>query len=105
MIEPVNLENFFVAFFSAAMVISMGATYALFYAAAKIYHRKAYLITGYLSYVALVVSVYYLADALNLHGYWQVITWVMLIGYLFAPHGIWHLCRGTHAQLPGGKQF
>jgi len=29
-----------------------------------------------------------------------VLLVAMLVGYLLAPHGIWHLCEGTHAH-PG----
>ena len=96
MIDPVDLDDFFIAFFSAAMIILMGAAYALFFAFAKIQQRNILELSAYLSYGLLVISVFYLSDALNLHGYWQIIVWLMLIGYLLAPHGIWHLCRGTH---------
>lgn len=96
MIDPVNLDDFFIAFFSAAMVILMGATYALLYAVSKIHHKRLATIGAYISYGLLVVSVFTLADALNLNGYWQTLVWLMLGGYLWAPHGIWHLCRSTH---------
>jgi hypothetical protein len=97
MIDPVDLDNFFIAFFSAAMVILMGASYALFFAFAKLQGRKLFSVSAYLSYGLLTISVFFLSDALNLAGYWQILVWLMLGGYLLAPHGIWHLCRGTHA--------
>jgi len=28
----------------------------------------------------------------------------MLLGYLLAPHAIWHLCVGTHAQAHAGEE-
>ena len=93
MIDPVDLDDFFIAFFSAAMVILMGAAYALFFAFAKIQKRLILEVSAYLSYGLLALSVYFLADALNLNGYWQTLVWLMLAGYLLAPHGIWHLCR------------
>jgi hypothetical protein len=96
MIDPVDMSNFFIAFFSAAMVILMGAAYALFFTLAKLNSRRLFMFTAYLSYTLLAVSVFLLAEALNLEGYWHTIVWLMLIGYLLAPHGIWHLCRSTH---------
>jgi len=96
MIEPVNLDNFFIAFFSAAMVILTGAAYALLFAVSKLYNYKYVAVSAYLAYGLLVVCVLLLANALNLNGYWQILVWIMLAGYLWAPHGIWHLCRGTH---------
>lgn len=97
MIEPVDLDKFFIAFFSAAMIILMGACYAIFFTLHKLTQKQSLLAFAYLSYALLVVSVMFLSDALHLHGYWQFLVWVMVIGYLLAPHGIWHLCRGTHA--------
>lgn len=95
-IDPVDLDDFFIAFFSAAMVILMGASYALFFAVAKLKRRRIYMYTAYISYALLAGNVILLSNALNLQGYWQIIVWLMLVGYLLAPHGIWHLCRGTH---------
>ena len=97
-IDPVDLDNFFIAFFSAAMIILMGAAYALFFAFSKLQRRKLFAVSAYFSYGLLAISVFFLSDALNLNGYWQSLVWLMLAGYLLAPHGIWHLCRGTHAD-------
>ena len=97
MIEPVALDNFFIAFFSAAMVILLGASYALCFTIAKIKNRRLYMVIAYLCYGLLTVNVFLLSYALNLQGFWQIIVWLMLAGYLLAPHGIWHLCCGTHA--------
>ncbi|MGD8567567.1 MAG: hypothetical protein PVJ39_05745 [Gammaproteobacteria bacterium] len=96
-IDPVDLDDFFIAFFSAAMVILMGAAYALFFAIGKLKNRPLLMIIAYLAYGALAVSVFLLSDALHLRDYWQIVVWLMLAGYLLAPHGIWHLCCGTHA--------
>jgi len=97
MIDPVELSKFFIAFFSAAMVILTGAAYALLFALARLNGRRLLMVMAYLSYGLLAVSVFLLSDALNLRGYWRIIVWLMLAGYLLAPHGIWHLCRATHA--------
>ena len=100
MIEPVALKDFFLTFFSAAMVIMTGALYALLFAYARVKNRPRLMPLAYAAYVGLIVSVLVLAFAANLFNssFWSVIVLLMLIGYLLAPHAIWHLCVGTHAH-------
>jgi uncharacterized membrane protein len=100
MIEPVAVKDFLLTFFSAAMVILSGALYALLFAYARVRRRPRLLPLAYLAYAGLVVSVLVLAMVANLFatGFWTFIVVLMLIGYLLAPHGIWHLCVGTHAH-------
>jgi len=98
MIEPVALKDFFITFFSAAMVIMTGGLYALLFAYARVKSRPALMPLAYLAYLGLFASVLVLAFAANLfnNGFWTVIVLLMLMGYLLAPHAIWHLCVGTH---------
>jgi len=98
MIEPVALKDFFLTFFSAAMVIMTGGLYALLFAWGRIKSRPGFMQLAYLSYLGLFISVMTLAYTANLFntGFWTVIVVLMLIGYLLAPHAIWHLCVGTH---------
>jgi glucan phosphoethanolaminetransferase (alkaline phosphatase superfamily) len=100
MIEPVALKDFFLTFFSAAMVILSGALYALLFAWARVKQRPRLMPLAYLAYLGLVVSVLVLAMVANLFAtdFWTAIVVLMLIGYLLAPHAIWHLCVGTHAH-------
>jgi len=100
MIEPVALQDFFLTFFSAAMVILTGALYALLFAYARVRQRPRLMPLAYLAYLGLVASVLVLAMVANLFatGFWTFIVVLMLIGYLLAPHAIWHLCVGTHAH-------
>jgi uncharacterized membrane protein len=100
MIEPVALKDFFLTFFSAAMVILTGALYALLFAYARVKQRPRLMPLAYLAYLGLVASVLVLATVANLFatGFWTLIVALMLIGYLLAPHAIWHLCVGTHAH-------
>ncbi len=100
MIEPVALKDFFLTFFSAAMVILCGALYALLFAYARVRQRPRLMPLAYLAYLGLVVSVLVLALVANLFAtpFWTFIVALMLVGYLLAPHGIWHLCVGTHAH-------
>lgn len=99
MIEPASLANFFTIFFTSAMVIMLGALYALLFAFSRIKKDTRLIPLAYLSYVGLFVSTLFLADAANLlkHPIWAAIVIFMLVGYLLAPHAIWHLCVGTHA--------
>lgn len=99
MIEPVALANFFTVFFSAAMVIVTGALYALLFAYSRAKGVPRLMPLAYLAYVSLFVSVMTLANAANLFHdtFWTAIVVLMLLGYLLAPHAIWHLCVGTHA--------
>jgi uncharacterized membrane protein len=98
MIEPVALKDFFLTFFSAAMVILCGATYALLFAYSRVKHQPRLMPLAYLAYAGLFVSVMVLAFVANLFhsGFWTFIVLLMLVGYLLAPHAIWHLCVGTH---------
>jgi hypothetical protein len=98
MIEPVALKDFFLTFFSAAMVIMTGGLYALLFAYSRVKSRPGLMPLAYAAYAGLFASVLALAYAANLlnHGFWIGIVLLMLIGYLLAPHAIWHLCVGTH---------
>ena len=98
MIEPAQLGNFFTIFFTSALVILLGALYALLFAFSRLRNRRDMLYLAYLSYGGLFISVFILAEAANLlnHPLWMTVVALMLIGYLFAPHGIWNLCVRTH---------
>lgn len=102
MIEPAGLANFFTIFFSSAMVIMLGALYALLFAYSRIKSVPFLMLLAYLSYAGLFVSTLMLANAANLLAYpmWATVVVFMLVGYLLAPHAIWHLCVGTHEDVP-----
>ncbi|MDP2694220.1 MAG: hypothetical protein Q8O58_05060 [Gallionella sp.] len=99
MIEPVELADFFVTFFSAAAVILCGALYALLFAYSRIRNMPRLMPLAYAAYAALFASVIVLGDAANLFGslFWAAVMMLMLAGYLAAPHAVWHLCVTTHA--------
>ena len=104
MLEPVAAQNLMAAAMTGAGIVLFGAFYALFFALAKIQARKNFLLLAAASYAGLVFCVVILARTLNLDGFWQSIVIAMLLGYLVAPYGIWHLCVGTHkAEKPGKK--
>jgi uncharacterized membrane protein len=99
MIEPANLANFFTIFFSAAMVILLGALYALLFAYSRVRKAPGLMPLAYLCYAGLFAATLILAQAANLlsHPLWATVVVLMLFGYLLAPHAIWNLCVGTHA--------
>lgn len=98
MLEPAALSNFFTIFFTSAMTIMLGALYALLFAYSRVGRRPRLMPLAYLAYAGLFVSALVLAQATNLLGHpvWTLLVVLMLVGYLLAPHGIWHLCVGTH---------
>lgn len=102
MIEPVKMADFFVTFFSAASVIVFGALYALLFAYSRIKDVPRLMPLAYMAYAALFAAVIVLANVANLFGglFWVFVVMLMLVGYLLAPHAIWHLCVGTHAATP-----
>ena len=102
MIEPVALKDFFITFFSAALVILAGASYALLFAWSRLKQGLRYKIAAYIAYGVLVISVLELTRAAQFQGYWLMISFLMLIGYFFAPLGIWHLCVRTHPHVEPG---
>jgi len=97
MIQPVEMQDFFIVFFSSAMVIMTGALYALLFAWSKLQSKPWLMSLAYISYAVLFASVLTLAAAAHLYGFWWWLVVIMLVGYLFAPHGIWKLCVGTHS--------
>lgn len=98
MIEPVELENFFIAFLSGAMVVMAGALYALLFAWSRVHGVPRLMPLAYAAYGVLTVSTLTFGHVCNLEGLWQGVVVAILAGYLLAPHGIWHLCVGTHAH-------
>ncbi len=103
MIEPANLADFFIIFFSSAMVILLGALYALLFAYSRLKRKPRLMTAAYLAYGGLFISTLVLARATHLFNspWWAAIVALMLAGYLLAPHAIWHLCTQT---LPAGTE-
>lgn len=86
------------------MIIIAGALYAALFAWSRIYAKRWLMSLAYAAYAVLFASVMVLANTLHLTGFWQIVVVAMLIGYLLAPHGIWHLCIGTHCEEEGEAQ-
>jgi hypothetical protein len=63
---------------------------------AKLNKKRSLMGLAYGTFAGFAVSVFALAQALNLNGYWWAVTIAMLLGYLLAPQAIWKLSVGTH---------
>lgn len=101
LIEPVALSDFFLSFFSAAMIILTAVLYAALFAWAKISARQVINIYAWLAYIALLVCVAVFSAVNHFSGYWLVLSVVMAIGYAFMPRLIWRLCVATHGDEDG----
>ena len=101
MIEPANLADFFTIFFTSAMVIVLGALYALLFAFARLKRMPRLMPAAYIAYGGLFISALVLARATHMFNspLWATIVVLMLAGYLLAPHAIWHLCTATHPAV------
>jgi hypothetical protein len=85
---------------AGAFIVLFGALYALLFALSRLWNSGSARLGAYVSYGLLVGCTGVLADRLALAGPWILVAAVMLIGYLLAPWGIWHLCVGTHSHRP-----
>ena len=100
--EALQAQEIMLATLSGALVVLFGALYAMLFAFAKLRHPLL-MPLAYAAYALFAAAALMLAKALHMEGYWLVIILVMLVGYLLAPHGIWHLCIGTHVN--SGHEF
>jgi len=96
MVEPVVAQYILLAALSGAMVVLFGAAYAALYAWSKIKKEPYFLVVAYFAYSIFVVFVALLTYTLHLTGFWYLVVTLMIVGYFFAPYGVWRLCVGTH---------
>ena len=98
-VEPAGLASFFTIFFTSAMVVLLGALYALLFAFSRIKGMPKLMPLAYIAYAGLLTSALFLAHATHMFNslLWAAIVMFLLVGYWLAPHAIWHLCVGTHA--------
>jgi ABC-type glycerol-3-phosphate transport system permease component len=103
MFEPVEINDILISVMAGALVVMFGALYALAFAIGRLHGSRIIVRLAYLFFAMLVVSALTLAATLHLTGIWQIVTAVILAGYLLAPHAIWKLCVGTHPDRPVGR--
>lgn len=95
-IQPVALSDFFLSFFSAALIILLAAVYAGLYAWHKISGARVFLMGARLGYVALLICVGLFSYVNRFSDYWLVLSLLMALGYGWMPRLIWRLCLATH---------
>jgi hypothetical protein len=96
LIEPVALADFFLSFFSAAMIILLGALYAGLFAWAKITSQYRFQLGAGFVYLALLLTVFVFSRINHFNGYWLTLSFLMIVGYGWMPYAIWRLCVATH---------
>jgi hypothetical protein len=96
LIEPVALSDFFLSFFSAAMIILLGALYAGLFAWAKITSQQRFQFAAGFVYLALLITVGVFSQINHFNGYWLSLSFLMAAGYGLMPYLIWRLCVATH---------
>jgi len=98
LIEPVALADFFLSFFSAAMIILLGALYAGLFAWAKITSQYRFQLGAGLVYLTLLLTVFVFSQINHFNGYWLTLSFLMVVGYGCMPYVIWRLCVATHSD-------
>jgi len=96
MIEPVALADFFLSFFTAAMIILVAVLYVALFTWSRMSGKKSLRLWALLVYLLLLACVLVFVKVMNLSGYWQFIAVLMALGYWWMPRLIWRLCTATH---------
>ncbi|MBL1265736.1 hypothetical protein [Candidatus Methylomicrobium oryzae] len=101
MVEPVALSDFFIGFFSGALIILLAALYAALFAWEKLQGGAGFRYGSWLAYGLLLACAAVFAKVLHLEGHWKILTVLMVVGYWWMPRLIWRLCAATHAHESG----
>lgn len=102
-VQPVQVGDFMIAVMAGALIVLMGALYALLFAFGRLWRQRSLLVLAYASFLVLAGSVLTLARVLHLDGSWRLITVALLLGYFLAPRAIWRLSVATHGQSQGDQ--
>jgi len=111
MTESVEAQQIMLAAMAGAMVVVFGAIHAFLLAWAKLRGSRKHLRLSWAAYACFMLAVVVLAWTLHFSGFWFIVIFIMLVGYLLAPHGIWHLSVATHGHdgdtpaLPSKAEF
>lgn len=98
LIEPVELADFFLSFFSAALIILLAGVYAMLFALGKIRGDRRFLYSAWLIYAALLGCLAVFSKINHFNDTWQALTLLMAFGYGVMPYVIWRLCVATHVE-------
>jgi len=84
------LPHFLAAALAGAAIIIAGGAYALCFALGRA-RGGVWLPLSHAAYLGLAVAVVTLAWALDLHGFWRGVAFLMVAGYFVGPRLIWRL--------------
>jgi hypothetical protein len=101
LIEPVALSDFFLSFFTGAMIILVAALYAGLFAWAKITNKNGLNYWSWLAYIVLLICVAKFTQINHFSGHWLWLSFIMVFGYWWMPRLIWRLCVLTHSDEVG----
>ena len=98
-IQDIPHEDFLPIFVISAAVIMFGMMYAGFFTLVKLRLVKRYfMVFAYLSWLALVVSIYYLGELLRVEQYTQKVLIGAMFGYLVFPHMVYFILDKVHTR-------
>ena len=97
--QDIPNKDFLPIFVISAAVILCGMMYAGFFTLVKLRLVKRYfMVFAYLSWLALVVSIYYLGELLRVEPYTQKVLVGAMFGYLVFPHIVYFLLEKVHSR-------
>ena len=94
------VQSYLAATAIAGAIVLFGALYAALLALSRLQRRRVLLWLGGAAYGCLAVSTLFLVRAIDLHGAWLAVPFVLLAGYLWAPLFIWRLCVSIEGASP-----
>ena len=95
MTEPVLAQQFLLAVIASTLIVMFSALYAFAFAWARLRQRPYLMPVAYAFYACLTAAALILARAFHFSEFWFSIVFIMLAGYLLAPHAIWRLCLAS----------
>jgi hypothetical protein len=98
LIKPIQSSEFFIAIASSAGLITCATLYAILFAFARLHQSHKLLLLAYLAYLGLLLSVVYLSMAANFEGFWIILSFLLILGYFYAPKAMYKLCTATHSE-------
>ncbi len=98
--QDIPHQDFLPIFVVSAMVIFFGMMYAGFFTIVKLRLVKNWVMgLAYLSWLALVVCIYYLGELLRVEPYTQKVLIGAMFGYLVFPHIVYFLLEKVHNRF------
>lgn len=96
MIQPVDLKDFLLVFFTSAAIVLFGAAYAICHTLSVLRKADRLKRIGYGFYVALLVCIMVLSNAAHFKDLWLILSLTAAAGYFWAPRLILKLTMATH---------